>query len=151
VEFSGDRLFVAITSEHRILAVDLGKPGRNDEAPLHVSQYARAGINAPADFSMPDNLAVDRQGNLYITEDPGGNFAGGKRNGDDIWVAAPSTGGKYAPAAGVVRFASLSDCDAEPTGIYFDISGNRLFVNVQHRGGDMQDKTMAIFPARTSR
>ena len=41
-------------------------------------------------FVMPDNLALDHSGNLYITEDPGGSTASGKR-GDDIWVAAPAT------------------------------------------------------------
>jgi secreted PhoX family phosphatase len=44
----------------------------------------------------------------------------------------------------VTRFASLTDCEAEPTGIYFDLTSSRLFVNVQHRGGDKLDKTMAI-------
>lgn len=135
----GDRFYVSITSEHRVLAVDL----RGDGA--HVSQYVRAGVNAPADFSMPDNLALDRAGNLYIAEDPGGSFASGKRNGDDIWMAAPTPGNGYAASPSVVRFASLTDCDAEPTGIYFDRTGpERLFVNIQHRGGDMLDKTMAV-------
>jgi secreted PhoX family phosphatase len=153
VEFSNDgrRLFVAITSEHRVLAVDLGKSDERAAAAPHVSQYVRAGINAPADFQMPDNLVVDRQDNLYIAEDPGSNFAGGKRSGDDIWVAAAGAKGRYAPSGSVVRFATLTDCEAEPTGIYFDMTRNRLFVNVQHRGGDMQDKTMAIFPSRSSR
>ena len=140
-----DRFYVAITSEHRVLAVDLGKDRKDGASTAHVSEYVRAGVNAPADFEMPDNLALDRSGNLYITEDPGGSFAGGKRKGDDIWVAAPAVGGETAPSASVVRFASLTDCDAEPTGIYFDLNRNRLFVNVQHRGGDMLDKTMGIF------
>ena len=136
-------LYVAITSEHRVLAIDLREPKA-----VHVSEYVRNGGNAPADFTAPDNLALDRSGNLYITEDPGGSFSGGKRNGDDIWVAAPNRGGHHGAAASVVRFASLTDCDAEPTGIYFDLRANRLFVNVQHRGGDKLDKTMAVFEAR---
>jgi secreted PhoX family phosphatase len=100
---------------------------------------------------MPDNLALDRFGNLYITEDPGGSFAGGKRKGDDIWTAAPAAGGGNAPSSSVVRFASLTDCDAEPTGIYFDRTTDRLFVNVQHRGGDTFDKTMSLFRASSTR
>ena len=91
---------------------------------------------------MPDNLALDHAGNLYITEDPGGNTASGKV-GDDIWVAAPAKGNGTASAS-VDRFATLTDCEAEPTGIYFDVNGWRLFVNIQHRGGDRIDKTMAI-------
>jgi len=47
-------------------------------------------------------------------------------------------------AASVLRFATLTDCDAEPTGIYFDMKSKRLFVNMQHRGGDKLDKVVAI-------
>jgi hypothetical protein len=146
-----DRFYVAITSEHRVLAVDLGRDRKDAPATAHVSEFVRAGVNAPSDFEMPDNLALDRFGNLFITEDPGGSFAGGKRKGDDIWTAAPGAGGGYAPSASVVRFASLTDCDAEPTGIYFDRTADRLFVNVQHRGGDMLDKTMALFRSSSIR
>jgi secreted PhoX family phosphatase len=37
-------------------------------------------------------------------------------------------------ASDVVVFARLLDCDAEPTGIYFDRSGRTLWVNSQHAG-----------------
>lgn len=50
------------------------------------------GTNATEEFEWPDNLALDRQGNLFIAEDPGGNFASGKRKGDDIWLASPASG-----------------------------------------------------------
>ena len=59
---------------------------------------------------------------------------GGKRKGDDIWVAAPNTGGQHGASPSVTRFASLTDCDAEPTGIYYDLTSSRLFVNIQHPG-----------------
>lgn len=136
-------LYVAITSEHRVLEIDLREPnGGREHSTARISDYVRVGLNATPEFSMPDNLALDRAGNLYIAEDPGGSYPT-KRLGDDIWVATPN-GGSRGPAASVVRFASLTDCDAEPTGIYFDLKGDRLFVNVQHRGGDRLDKTMAI-------
>jgi secreted PhoX family phosphatase len=137
-------LYVAITSEHRVLAIDLKVPGNSGAT--RVSNYVARGLNTDAAFSMPDNLALDHSGNLYITEDPGGSTSSGKP-GDDIWVATPGKGQSTA-AASVVRFASLTDCEAEPTGIYFDMAGQRLFVNVQHRGGDRIDKTMAITPSR---
>lgn len=142
-------LYVAITSEARVLAIDLREPqGGSGHATAFITQYVKAGINAPMDFEAPDNLALDRSGNLYIAEDPGGSFSGGKRKGDDIWVATPSAGGQHGAAANTVRFASLTDCDAEPTGIYFDLKRNRLFVNVQHRGGDRQDKAMSVFEVK---
>lgn len=133
-------LYVAITGEQRVLAIDLAYSGGDDKA--YVYEYLRAGVNAPADFSAPDNLALDHSGNLYITEDPGGNFPA-KTRGDDIWVAEPSAGNRFS-AERTVRFATLTDCDAEPTGVYFDKRGARLFVNIQHRGGDGRDLAMAI-------
>ncbi len=152
-------LFVAITGlaapvDNRILAIDLTGENGDDEGENEnerggsrsrpfVYDYVKVGLNTTADFSMPDNLALDPSGNLYIAEDPGGSFAS-KKNGDDIWLARPGRG-HHSPAASVERFASLTDCDAEPTGIYWEKGGNRLFVNVQHRGGDRLDKAVAIF------
>ena len=102
----------------------------------------RAGVNAPADFEAPDNLALDKNGNLYIAEDQD------VASGDDIWVAIPSPGHPES-ALETVRFASLYDCVAEPTGIYFDESGTVLFVTVQHRGGpDRRDLGMIITAAK---
>jgi secreted PhoX family phosphatase len=87
---------------------------------LNVSQSA---------FQMPDNLALDHDGNLFITEDPGGSFPT-KTTGDDIWMAVPPKAARQ-PATSVLRFATLTDCVAEPTGLYVDLKSNLLFVNVQ--------------------
>jgi hypothetical protein len=141
-------LYVAITgasgpADERVIAVDLREPeGGSGHDTAFVYDYVRKGLNAPADFQMPDNLALDKNGNLYITEDPSTAPTTGR--GDDIWVATPNRGGQNTPAVEVVRFASLTDCQAEPTGIYFDKSGTTLFVNAQHRGGDTLDKAVAI-------
>jgi hypothetical protein len=35
-----------------------------------------------------------------------------------------------------VRFATLTDCGAEPSGVYFDKRGKTLFLNILHRGGN---------------
>ena len=138
-------LYVAVTGagDNRILAIDLREPkgGKNHETAF-VYDYVKIGLNAPSDFEMPDNLALDKNGNLYITEDPATAPSTGR--GDDIWLAVPGSGGQHQPASAVVRFASLTDCNAEPTGIYFDLSGKTLFVHAQHRGGDGLDKTVAI-------
>ncbi|MED4227868.1 hypothetical protein [Neobacillus cucumis] len=77
---------------------------------------------------MPDNLALDKNGNLYITEGPGGSYfstTNPKTKGDDIWVAVPSKGNAES-AETTVRYATLTDSEAEPTGIYFDKSVTTL-------------------------
>ncbi len=135
-------LYVAVTGNGtvvrgRVLAVEL----RNDGTAF-VSNYVKVGENAPEDFLMPDNLALDQTGRLFIAEDPGSAETTGQ--GDDIWVATPPTGPDRGHAAQVVRFASLTDCVAEPTGLYFDQSNGTLFVDIQHRGGDGLDKTLAV-------
>jgi secreted PhoX family phosphatase len=139
-------LYVAVTGpgDNRIVAIDLREPkGGRDKETAFVYDYVRVGLNAPADFEWPDNVALDKNGNLYITEDPATAPTTGR--GDDIWVASPTAGGdSHGPAASVERFASLTDCNAEPTGIYFDLGGTTLFVHAQHRGGDGLDKAVAI-------
>lgn len=150
-------LFVAVTSEDRVLAIDLRPGGHDDDdrggnsrdgGSAFVYDYVRNGLNAPADFNSPDNLALDKAGNLYISEDPSVNPVGA-----DVWTAEPPSGRRsHQPARGTVRFASLSNCPAEPTGIYFDLSRSILYVHVQHRGGtDTRDFSTMIYPAKDGR
>ena len=123
-------LYVAVTDEHRVLRVDLREPsGAGGLDTAFVSNYVARGVNAPADFTNPDNLALDKNGNLFITEDT--TIGTG---GMDIWTAIPDPGNPETASA-TVRFASLTDCTAEPSGIYFDRSGTKLFVNTLHRAG----------------
>jgi secreted PhoX family phosphatase len=136
----GQVLYVAATGNSstvrgRVLAIELRNNGT-----AFVSNYVKVGENVSNDFLMPDNVALDHTGRLFITEDPGS--AGSTRQGDDIWVATPGADQQH--TASVSRFASLTDCAAEPTGIYFDRSNGTLFVDIQHRGGDGRDKTLAI-------
>ncbi|HEU5305284.1 MAG TPA: alkaline phosphatase PhoX [Gemmatimonadales bacterium] len=138
----GNVLYVAITGEDRVLGIDLHEPDEGGQSTAFVYTYVRDGLNAPADFDSPDNLALDRSGNLYSAEDPGTASARGL--GDDIWVASPSGAGGPQPAQPIVRFASLTDCNAEPSGIYFDQRGWALYVHAQHRGGDGRDLEVKI-------
>jgi hypothetical protein len=138
-----DILFAAITGEDRVLAIDLD-PRHSPKGQVRVSDYVRDGVNAPADFDMPDNLALDQQGNLYITEDPGGSSRSGKTNGDDVWFA-PRNAMNSLQSQPVRRFLSITDCDAEPTGVYVSPSGKTLFIDIQHRGGsDPRDLSIAV-------
>ena len=138
----GNYLYVAVTEEDRVLAIDLNAGSGAHSGQVFVSDYVRDGVNAPSDFDLPDNLALDQEGNLFITEDPGGG-APTKTRGDDIWVSQPN---RANPGQGqaVQRFASITDCQAEPTGIYFSKSGRSLFVDIQHRGADGRDGAFAI-------
>ena len=132
-------LFVAISAENRVIAIDLNGHG---SAGVVVSDYVRKGVNAPADFDSPDNVALDKSGNLYITEDPGGS-APAKTLGDDVWFA-PFNQQSGAQALPIQRFFSITDCNAEPTGLYMSISNRTLFFDIQHRGGDGADLSVAI-------
>lgn len=171
----GNTLYVAITGTDEVLAVDLSsksRPFAYDYVFTPAHQPSSSGApNAPAgEFDSPDNLALDRQGNLAITEDPGGTPPT-KKMGDDIFIAVPPRSGtprgpnRRQPASRVSRFASLKDCIAEPTGIYFALEGTEeftegtprealvndetLFVNRQHAGqGTPQDQLVAIAPVR---
>jgi hypothetical protein len=133
-------LYVAVTDEHRVLRIELREPrGGSDHGTAFVSDYVLQGLNAPADFTNPDNLALDKNGNLYITEDTTAP------PGMDIWVAVPDRGNSTA-AEQTVRFASLTDCTAEPSGIYFDKSGTVLYAHTLHRAG--QDLSVRITEAK---
>lgn len=121
-------MYVTSTSERLVLRVVL----RGDAA--SVSNYVKEGVNVTG-LNNPDNIELDAEGNLYIAEDFGPA---------DLWLAR-AVGGTAAVAADVVRFASLTDCAAEITGIYFDAPGTTLYLNVQHAGGPLaNDLTMAV-------
>jgi hypothetical protein len=138
-----DVLYAAITGEDRVIAIDLD-PKNQPKGRVFVSDYVRDGVNAPTDFDFPDNLALDQHGNLYITEDPGGS-APTKTLGDDVWFA-PFNPQSAAQSLPIRRFFSITDCNAEPTGIYVSPSGKSLFVNIQHRGGsDPRDLSIAVW------
>jgi hypothetical protein len=122
----GKVLYVAVTGENLVLKVQL----MGDHA--YVSNF----ISGVPGFDFPDNLALSPSGDLFVAEDPSQVPVG-----DDLWAAA--TGPDV--ATDVVRFASLQDCVAEGSGIYFDRNGKTLYVHVQHaswEGGD--DLLLAI-------
>ena len=115
-------LYVVATGEDLVLRIEL----RGDRA--FVSNFVKEGVNVSG-LDNPDNLAIDNQGTLYVIED---NAPG------DIW-AVRHAGGPDRVAGEVVRFASLSDCAAEPSGLYFDRDGRTAWVHVQHAGGALQN------------
>lgn len=132
VEIIANTLYVANTSEERVVAIDLTKKV--------VTSFVLAGDNVPSEdraagvtgFNNPDNLAKGPDGALWIVED---NVP------SDIWVAYPDNDGV---ADTVELFASMVDSGAEGTGIYFGKDPHTLFVNVQHPAKELADGTWVI-------
>lgn len=118
----GNVMYVASTSEDLVLRIEL------DGDAAYVSNFVKEGMNVSG-LNNPDNLAIDNQGNVYIVEDNGPG---------DIFVARVQ-GGNERVASEVVLFASLSDCAAEPTGLYFDRNGQTAWVHIQHAGGALRN------------
>jgi len=131
----GNTVYVALTEgdDEGVLAIDVSKK----ERPFAYDYVGKQAGNAsePEGFDAPDNLALDRKGNLVIAEDPGGTPKSGKTMGDDYFVAAPPRGSddddeggrRRQPARTVQRFASLKDCAGEPSGPYFALKGTEKF------------------------
>ncbi len=128
LERIGDTLFVAVTSEHRVLAISLdGKP--------HVTTFVDGALadTTTASLRNVDNLANGPDGRLWIVED---NVP------SDIWVADPD-GNRDGRSDRVRLFASFNDGAAEGSGIYFGKDPQSLFVNVQHAANG-NDRTILI-------
>ncbi len=134
VEVIGSTLYVATTSEDRVVAIDL-----NREV---LTTFVGAGVNVPVEnagaavtgFNNPDNLAQGPDGALWIVED---NYL------SDVWVAGKD-GDKNGAADTVELFASLKDTGAEISGIYFGKDPKTLMLNVQHPDKALADGTWAI-------
>ncbi|MCC5032504.1 PhoX family protein [Streptomyces sp. WAC 00631] len=134
VEVIGDTLYVANTSENRVVAVNLRKNV--------LSAFVQAGVNAPVEdraagitgFKSPDNLAQGPDGRLWIVED---NYA------SDIWVAGRDRD-RDGAADSTELFASLKDPGAEVSGIYFGKDPKTLFFSVQHPDKPLADGTWKI-------
>ena len=149
IEIVGGKLYVAITEgprdvegeiyDGRVIAIDLKT--------LEVTDFVKAGVNAPLEIGSPgtaayrtgfdnvDNLAESPDGRLVLIED---NVP------SDIWFASTRTN-EFGVSNAVDLFASLSDPEAEGTGIYFSPKDpSTLYVNVQHSVAADGDGTWAI-------
>lgn len=121
-----DVMYVTSTSENLVLRIVL------DGDRATVDNFVQEGVNVSG-LDNPDNLELDAMGNLYIVEDNGPS---------DIWIARTGQG-HLAQASSVSRWASLTDCSAESTGLYFDRTNpHRAWVHVQHAGGPLSNDMM---------
>ncbi|MEO6697542.1 MAG: alkaline phosphatase PhoX [Gammaproteobacteria bacterium] len=91
------------------------------------------------DMNHFDNVAFQpHTGNLYTLEDSGTRALNAdgtlkELRGTDIWACLPDGKDRDVQSDGCVRVLSVKDTDAEPTGWIFDASGERAYVNIQHR------------------
>ena len=127
-------LFVATTTNHKVFSIDL----RNDTVKLFASRDTldmATGAPVGTQFTSPDNLAIDADGNMYIVEDQDG----GKQ---DTWFAKDDNNDGVAESVG--KWASLTTLEAEATGLYFDpFKPNVAYINVQHPDSKV-DRTFTI-------
>lgn len=130
-------LFVATTTNHKVFSIDLA----SNTVKLFASRNTidQATGNPVGDqFSSPDNLAIDADGNIYIVEDQ----AGGKQ---DSWFAKDEDNDGIAEAIG--KWASLTTTGAEGTGLYFDpFRPNTAYINVQHPSSGVDRTFMLTAP-----
>ena len=98
-----------------------------------VTRFVAGGPEA----AMYDTVAFQpHTGNLVILEDGPTSIvtpAGTEPRGNDLWVCLPDGADDDTQSDGCVRFASIRDTTAEPTGFIFLGSGEEAFVNIQHR------------------
>jgi len=88
----------------------------------------------------PDNLALDKNGNIYVVEDRAGG------SDDDIWFAKDRNkdGDLTDVGEGLGRWASNGTVGSEFTGLYFDpFNKRRAWVNIQHPASG-NDRTIEI-------
>ena len=134
VEVIGGTLYVANTSEDRVVAIDLSTNV--------LSSFVEAGLNVPVEnagaavtgLNSPDNLAQGPDGRLWIVED---------NSLSDVFVASLDRDGD-GTADTVEHFASLRDTDAEISGIYFGKDPKTLFLNIQHPEKALADGTWTV-------
>jgi secreted PhoX family phosphatase len=111
----------------------------DDSATTGAVPFVTRMLNGHPQLAMPDNVAFQpATGRLIVLEDGPVEvlYADGSLRalrGNDIWMCLPDGGDHDVLSDGCIRIASLRDTDAEPTGFIFDASGERAFVNLQHR------------------
>src|SRR5262245_52200051 len=89
---------------------------------------------------MFDNVAFQpHTGNLVLLEDNSVNSVRSlnptvtELRGNDLWICLSDGDDDDVQSDGCVRFASIRDTSAEPTGFIFVGSGEAAYLNIQHR------------------
>jgi len=93
--------------------------------------------------AMYDNVGFQpHSGNLVVLEDGSVNSVTSLQpltselRGNDLWICLPDGDDDDALSDGCIRFASVRDTSAEPSGFIFTASGEEAYVNIQHRASN---------------
>jgi hypothetical protein len=138
---NGSSLVENSAVQTEIMCLSENPPSTNDPTPVTgtiptVSRF----VTGSQERGMYDNVAFQpHTGNLVILED-GPVTSVTKLNplttemrGNDLWICLPDGKDDDALTDGCVRFASIRDTSAEPTGFIFYGSGEEALVSIQHR------------------
>ena len=114
---------------------------RNDPTPVTGTiPTVERFITGSEERAMYDNVAFQpHTGNLVVLEDGPVDVVKSvdpprtELRGNDLWICLPDGKDDDALSDGCVRFASIRDTSAEPTGFIFFGSGEEALVNIQHR------------------
>jgi hypothetical protein len=97
-------------------------------------------VTGSEERAMYDNVAFQpHTGNLVVLEDGPVNVVKStdplvtELRGNDLWICLPDGQDDDALTDGCLRFASIRDTSAEPTGFIFFGSGEEALVSIQHR------------------
>ena len=134
-----EHLFIATTTTHEVYILDLAAQTISIFADRNTTDLA-TGQPVGAALTNPDNLAIDKDGLIYIVEDRNGGVD------DDIWLAVDlnDDGDLLDAGEGLARWASNGTQGAEFTGLYFDPTNKRrAWVNIQHPSSG-NDRTIEI-------
>ncbi len=127
--------------ESEVMCLTENPPSANDSTPLTGTiPTVERFITGSEERAMYDNVAFQpHTGNLVVLEDGPVNTVKGTNplvtelRGNDLWICLPDGKDDDALSDGCVRFASVRDTSAEPTGFIFFGSGEEALVSIQHR------------------
>lgn len=136
---NGDYLYVTTTSTHQVYRIDLLRQRISVFVDRNTIDLG-TGLPVGSQFTNPDNLGIDHDGNIYVVEDRNGGVD------DDIWFARDlnGDGDLNDPGEGIGRWATNGTVGSEFTGLYFDPTNKRrAWVNIQHPASG-NDRTIEI-------
>jgi len=127
--------------ESEIMCLTENPPSTNDPTPLTGTiPTVERFVTGSEERAMYDNVAFQpHTGNLVILEDgpvdvvKSTNPPVTELRGNDLWICLPDGKDDDALTDGCVRFGSIRDTSAEPTGFIFFGSGEEALVSIQHR------------------